>query len=60
VVLLLFVSIPSGLHSLLAAAKATGEKENQKDEQDESKPTSAHQWSTQVKTAAAEQEHQYD
>jgi hypothetical protein len=60
VVLLLFVSIPSGLHSVLAAAKATGKKENQQDKQDESKPTSADQRSAKVKAAAAEQEHQYD
>jgi hypothetical protein len=44
----------------LSPAQAAGEKENQQDKQDESKPTSAHHRSAQVKSAAAEQEHQYD
>jgi hypothetical protein len=44
----------------LSAAKATGKKENQQDQQDESKPTATDQRSAEVKSAAAEQEHQDD
>ena len=50
----------SGLHALLSPTKAAGKKQNQTDKQDESKATSAYQRSTEVKTAATEQEHQYD
>jgi len=45
---------------MLSPAQAAGKKQNQKDKQNESKPTSAHQRSTEVKSAAAEQEHQHD
>jgi len=45
---------------LLSPTKAAGKKQNQTDKQDESKATSAYQRSTEVKTAATEQEHQYD
>ena len=45
---------------MLSPAQAAGKKENQKDKQDESKPTAAYQRSTKVKSAAAEQEHQHD
>jgi hypothetical protein len=51
---------PPGPHSVLSAAKAAGKKQNQKDKQDESKPTSADHRSTEVKTATTEQEHQYN
>jgi len=44
----------------LSPAQATGKKQNQKDKQNESKPTSTYHRSAQVKPAAAEQEHQYD
>jgi hypothetical protein len=59
-VLSLIAASWSGLHCVLSAAKATGKKHNQKDKQDESESTSAHQRSTEVKAATAEQEHQYD
>jgi hypothetical protein len=42
---------------VLSPAQAAGKKENQKDKQDESKPTSAYHRSTEVKSATAEQEH---
>jgi hypothetical protein len=45
---------------VLSVTKATGKEENQKDKQNESKPTSAYHRSAQVKPAAAEQEHQYN
>jgi hypothetical protein len=41
----------------LSPAQATGKKQNQKNKQNEPKPTSAYHRSTQVKAAAAEQEH---
>jgi len=44
----------------LSPAQTTGKNQNQKDKQDESKPTSTYHRSTQVKPAAAEQEHQHD
>jgi hypothetical protein len=43
---------------VLSPAQGAGKKQNQKDKQNESKPTSAYHWSPQVKSAAAEQEHQ--
>ena len=45
---------------MLSAAKATGEEQNQKDKQDESKPTTSYHRSTEVKSAATEQEEQND
>jgi len=39
---------------LLSPAQTAGKEENQKDKQDESKPTSANQWSAEVKSAATE------
>jgi len=51
---------PSGLHSGLSVTKATGKKQNQKDKQNESKPTAAYQRSPKVKPPAAEQEHQHN
>jgi hypothetical protein len=47
-----------GLSAALSAAQATGKKQHEKNKQDESKPTSAYQRSTEVKTSATEQEHQ--
>ncbi len=51
---------PSGLQAVLSAAKATGKKQYEKNKQNESKPTSTDQRSTQIKTATTEQEHQYN
>jgi hypothetical protein len=45
---------------VLSAAQATGKKHNQKDKQDESEPTSAHQGAAKIKSAATEQEHQHN
>jgi hypothetical protein len=50
----------SGLYSVLSSAQAAGKKQNQKDKQNESKPTSAYHRAAQVKSAAAEQEHQHN
>jgi hypothetical protein len=44
----------------LSPAQATGKEQNQTDEQDETKRTSAYQWSTEIKSAAAKQEHQHN
>jgi len=45
---------------LLSPAQTTGKEQNQKDEQDDSKPTPTDQRAAEVKSAAAEQEHQDD
>jgi len=45
---------------VLSPAQIAGKIENQEDEQDESKPTSAYQRSADVKSAATEQEHQHN
>ena len=50
----------SGLQAVLFPAQAAGKKQNQKDKQNESKPTSAYHRSAQVKPATTEQQHQYD
>lgn len=50
-------SAPGPTSSFLSATQFTGKHENQQDKQDEPKDTSAYQRSSQIKTAAAEQEH---
>jgi hypothetical protein len=42
----------------LFTAKVAGEKQNQEDQQDETETASAYHGATEVKSAAAEQEHQ--
>jgi hypothetical protein len=44
----------------LSPAQGAGKKQDQKDKQDESKPTSTHHRPTEVKAAATEQEHQHN
>jgi hypothetical protein len=45
------------LMHLRSVANATGKEQDEKDKQDESKPTSAYHGAAQVKSAATEQEH---
>ena len=44
----------------LPFTQSAGKEQNQTNQQDESKPTSAHQWSAEIKSAAAEQKHQHN
>jgi hypothetical protein len=44
----------------LPPAQTAGKKENQENKQDQAKPAPADQGSAEVKSAAAEQEHQYN
>jgi len=44
----------------LSPAKIAGKKQNQKNKQNESKPTSSYHWASEVKATTAKQEQQYD
>ena len=48
----------SGSWWFLSTAEVSGEKQDEEDEQDEAETASSDQWPTEVKSAAAEQEHQ--